>query len=548
MTLAFLGLILYSSRLQIVNHDIYAGEVNTNIIKQRKIPAPRGNIVDRNGIVLASSEYENDLYVIPHYFHDDLNIICANVKTDCDILAWKFDRFPLNRLIIAKNISDVLADGYRNIPGLFVFRFAKRQYNTETATAHIIGYTGKIGRNMLDENEDSLYADDDDVGKAGLEYIYDHEIHGLNGAEQYVLQANGLELLAPNRFLEKSKVVIQPANGNNLILSIDDRLQLALAYAMGERRGGATIIDVRTGAVLAMYSNPIFDPKHIKNVFGNPEHPLMNRAASSYAPGSTFKLVTALAALELGIINPHTKLECQGSYSFGGRVWHCWKHEGHGAIDMRDAIKHSCDVYFYQLAQKVGLANIIRYANMLGLGSQTGIDLDIESPGRLPALKGSSPGVLLNTVIGQGVVQVSPLQLANAYATIVNGGELHIPRLAITDEPITRKNNHFKRSTIDFLMDALYAVVNEEGGTSYYGKSSIVEVAGKTGTAQIAGLDKKKKDNAWFVGYYPVVEPQIAVSVFVEAGEHGSSVAPIAFRAIEEYSKEHVPLSYSPQN
>lgn len=261
----------------------------------------------------------------------------------------------------------------------------------------------------------------------------------------------------------------------------------------------------------------------------------MDRAISSYAPGSTFKLVTVLAALELGF-DSHKKMECHGSYYFGGRVWHCWKHEGHGAVDMRDAIKHSCDIYFYQLAQKVGLANINKYANALGFGELSGIDIENESAGRLPLIK-SSPGVLLNTVIGQGVVQVTPLQLANAYATIINGGELYVPKLVVNGPPVMRKNNHFKKQTIDFIMDALYAVVNEENGTAYYSRMPGLDAAGKTGTAQVAGLDKKKKDNAWFVSYWPHDEPQIAVAVFVENGEHGSSVAPIAFKAIELYSQ-----------
>ena len=549
ITFIFLALVFYSSQLQIVNHETYAFEVNNNTIKQRKLPAPRGDILDRNGVVLATTEYQNDLYIIPHYFKDDINIICGNLKIDCNQLSGRFERYPFNRLLIAKNIAEELAAGFRNIPGLFVFTFAKRQYNQESATTHVVGYVGKINRYMLEtDNDDSMYADDDYVGQSGLEFIYNHEVHGINGAEQYAVMANGLELLSPNRFLPKNKVIIKPVKGNNLILSIDDRLQLVLASAMGYQKGGAVMIDVHTGAVLAMYSNPGFDPKHIRDVFNNPDHPLMNRALSSYAPGSTFKLVTALAALELGVIDPHTKFECHGEYYFGGRWWHCWKHgklgNGHGAIDLRDAIKHSCDIYFYQLAQKVGLANINKYARMLGIGEFSGIDLDGESPGRLPANK-SNPGTLLNTVIGQGVVQVTPLQLANAYATIVNGGELHAPRLVSNGgTPIIVKQNHFKQETINILMDALAAVVNEEGGTAYYSKSSVVEVAGKTGTAQIAGLDKKKKDNAWFVGYYPVVDPQIAVCVFVEAGEHGSSVAPIAFKAIEAYSVEHAPFSH----
>ncbi len=543
ISLVFLSLILYASNLQVVNHNYFYNEVKINTIKQRKLPAPRGQITDRNGVVLASTIYQNDLYIIPHYFHEDVNIICGNIKIDCDALSKKIIQYPLNRFLISKNISDELADGLKKINGLFVYRFAKREYNTESPTTHIIGYSGRIGRAMLEtENEDSMYAEDDYVGQSGLEYIYNKELHGINGAEQYAVMANGLELLSPNRFLPKGKSVIEPVRGNNLVLSVDEKVQRAFATAMGNKHGGAVMIDVHSGAVIAMYSSPNYDPKHIRNSFGDPEHPLMNRAISSYAPGSTFKLITALAALELGIIKPSDTFHCPGSYVFGGRVFHCWKHEGHGRVNLRDAIKHSCDVYFYNLGVKVGLSNIIKYAKMLGISEYTGIDLDNESKGSLVG-KTIYKGSVVNTVIGQGEVLVSPLQLANAYATMVNGGELHAPRLAsMGGNPVILKNNQFKKENLNLLMDALYAVVNEEGGTSYYGKSHIIEVSGKTGTAQIAGLDKKKKDNGWFVGYYPVVDPQVAVCVFVEAGEHGSSVAPIAFRAIEEYSKEHAPL------
>lgn len=540
----FLGLIIYASNLQIVNYNYFNNEAKNNAVKQRKLPAPRGEIVDRNGVILASTVYQNDLYIIPHYFHDDLNIICANIILDCATLAKKIKLYPLNRFLVAQNISDKLADDFKKINGLFIYRFAKREYNLETATTHIVGYTGRINRLTLEtENENAIYADDDYVGQSGLELIYDKELHGINGAEQYVVRANGLELLSPNRFLPQNKIIIPPANGSKLVLSIDERIQLALAIAMGNKKGGAVMIDIHTGQIIAMYSNPNYDPKNVRKSFGDSAYPLMNRALSSYAPGSTFKLITALAALETGVVDPHKKEHCPGSYSFGGRVWRCWKHEGHGGMNLRDAIQHSCDVYFYKLAQKVGLPNIVKYARMLGLGEHTGVDLDNESRGNLPVVKGSSPGTLLNTVIGQGVVQITPLQLANAYATMINGGKLYAPRLAfVGNKPIILKENHFKQSSIDFLMDALYAVVNEEGGTSYYSRSSTVILAGKTGTAQVAGLDKKKKDNAWFVGYYPIINPQVVVSVFVEAGEHGSSIVPIANKAIEEYSKEHASI------
>lgn len=548
-SLLFIGLITYSFKLQFFNKDIYSAEVSINTIKQRKIPAPRGTIFDRNGIILASTEYQNDLYIIPHYFHDNSNLICDTIRIDCKILNNKIKKFPYNRFLVATNLSDQLAQGFQSIPGLFIFRTSNRVYNAETATSHIVGYVGRINHSMLEiENSESIYADDDNVGRSGLEYIYDKDLHGLNGMEQYVVMANGMELLSPNRFIAKDDTLIKPMQGNDLILSIDDKIQLVFAKEMGFKKGAAVMIDVHTGAVIAMYSSPGFNQDKVSASFGDNSFPLINRVIRPYAPGSTFKLVTALAALEMGI-DPYKKEECHGSYSFGGRVFHCWKHEGHGAINMHDAIKHSCDIYFYNLAQKVGLSNIIKYARKLGFDQFTGIDLDTETAGSLPIVKKSTPGTLLNTVIGQGVVLTTPLQLANAYATIVNGGELHAPRLVLYGEqPMIIGENHFKKSSINFLMNALYSVVNEEGGTAFFSKSSLIEIAGKTGTAQVAGLDKKKKDNGLFVGYYPVVNPQIAVCVVIEQGEHGSSVAPIGFKAIEEYSKNYAPISYQTKN
>lgn len=541
LTVSFIFIIIfvYAFRLQIIDHDILNNEVISNTIKQRKLPAPRGAIFDRNSVLLASTWYQNDLYIIPYYFHSNINIVCNDVGINCSELLLKITKAQLNRTLVAQNISDELAHKYNYISGLLVFRYAKRLYNTDSFVAHIVGYVGKINRTMLDvDNDDALYADDDFVGKSGIENIYNHELHGINGVEQYVVRANGLELLNPNRFLPQNKIIIEPIKGASNILSVDNNIQSVFAKEIGEKNGAAVMLDVHNGSVLAMYSSPTFNANNIKSVFGNVNHPLINRAISSYAPGSTFKIVTALAALESGVIDVYEKQECHGSYNFVGRTWHCWKHEGHGAIDLRDGIKRSCDIYFYQLAQKVGLKNIIIYAKKLGFGNPTNIDLDEESSGKLPVIRNNG-GVLLNTVIGQGVVQVTPLQLANAYASIVNGGTLYVPKMLLGAKPTVLQYNYFKQTTINFLMDALYAVVNEENGTAYYSKVPDIEVGGKTGTAQIAGLDKKTKDNAWFVAYYPATNPKIVVCVFVEAGEHGSSVAKIAFKAIDEYRKKY---------
>jgi penicillin-binding protein 2 len=481
-TSTFIFIAIHLFHLQIINNEFYKSEVSSAVIKQHKIAAPRGNILDRNGIVLASN-----------YF-----------------------------------------DGYS----------FKRAYNANTATQHLIGYVGRITMPILEtDNDDGLYAYDDTIGKSGLEYIYNHQLHGVNGANKYVVTANGVELPIPNRFLRDSYV--KPVKGIELNLSIDDRIQLVFAKEIGNRNGAGVMLDVNTGAVIALYSSPVFDQGHITGSFKNASYPLINRTMMGYAPGSTFKLVTALAALELGIITPDTKFDCPGYYDAGGRRWLCWKHgvlgDGHGKIALNEAIKSSCDVFFYQLAKKVGLVNIIRYAHMLGFDEYTGIDLDSETKGNLPKTK--TEGELLNSVIGQGEVLATPLQLARAYGAIVNGGKLYRPQIVNAPSVLIQDNN-FNPANVEILMNAMYDVVNTEGGTAYYsaGKIAGIEIGGKTGSAQTAAIDKKTKDNGVFVGYFPIKNPKVVVCILVEQAEHGSLIAPIAFKAIQEYAKYNAPI------
>lgn len=541
ISIMFIAITSYCFFLQIINYNLYNDEVKSNIIKYRKLPAPRSDIIDRNGVVIASSVYQNDLYIIPYYFIDSIDLICNNVKLNCNDLAQKIKKYPLNRILIASNIDDRMAINLKLIPGLSVFRYAKRQYHADTFSSHVVGYVGRINRDMLEtHNSESLYADNDIVGKTGIEFIYNEHLHGLNGMERYVIMANGLELLSPNRFLTGPSIV-KPKKNNEIILSIDTNIQAVFAKEIGDRVGAAVMMDVNSGAVLAMYSSPEFNPENVRNSFNNENHPLVNRALSGYAPGSTFKLITALAALELGIITTDTLFDCSGYYFYGGRIWHCWKHgklgPGHGKIKLRDAIKRSCDVFFYNLSQKVGLKNIIKYAEMLGFNQYSGIDIDGDNKGSIVG-KIIYGGSTINTVIGQGEVLVTMLQLANAYATIINGGTLRSPKINSANIPIILKENNFNKDNIKILMDAMWAVINEDGGTSFYSKLPGLEVAGKTGSAQRISLGKNgKKDSGLFVGYYPVNNPQVVIAITIEGSEHGSLISPIAFKAFEVYKK-----------
>ncbi len=540
ITAMFIGIICYAFYVQILNNSNYKNEVSLSAIKQRKLAAPRGRILDSNGIVLAYNEYKNDLYIIPHYFQGNIDTICGIVKIDCRAIKQKIQATPLNRVLIVQHVSDDIAHSVIGISGLFIQSYPQRVYNSDVSIQHVIGYVGLINRSTLEvENNDGIYAYDDIVGKSGIEYVYDRQMHGINGAEKYVVMANGLELLSPNRFLSKGEIIIKPKQSNDLILSIDHKIQDVFAKEMAGKKGAAVMMDIHTGAIIGLYSGPGFDPNDVRAVFNSNDYPLINRAISGYAPGSTFKIVTALAALELGIITIDDKFDCPGYYVFGGRVYHCWKHGaegGHGKINLRDAIKHSCDVYFYNLAQKVGLENIVKYAKLLGFGSNTGIDLNDERAGMIVG-RIKYKGAVINTVIGQGEVLVSPIQLANAYSSIFNGGILYLPRV-VKGELVVLQKNSFKPENIEILRDALWAVVNEEGGTGFQFKSKTIILAGKTGTSQKADLHKiNVKDNAVFVGFYPVSNPKIVICIFIEDGKHGSNLIPIANAVIEEYIK-----------
>jgi penicillin-binding protein 2 len=537
ITLTSLLLLSYSYKLQITNFEQYSKEAISNSFKQRKIAAPRGNIYDRNGILLASSITQNDLYILPYYFNNDLSLICDTIPINCKALHQKIVKTPFTKILIAQNIDYTIANNFSQINGLFISKRYVRWYNIESATTHIIGYIGKIDQLVLEtQNDSSMYADDDFIGKMGLEYIYDQELHGINGAEQYIVMANGKELLSPNRFLPDKRIIIQPIKGNDLTLSIDDRLQLVLAKEIGFRDGAGVVMDVNTGAILAMYSSPSYDPYHVEKSFGSNNYPMINRTISGFAPGSTFKLITALAALELGIIKPTDTFNCPGYYVYGGRSFRCWKHSGHGNMTLHDAIMESCDVFFYKLSLKVGLDNIIKYAHLLGINEYTGIDLDGENKGSIVG-KIAYKATTLNTVIGQGAVLVSPLQLARAYATIVNGGKLLKPALVMSS-PVILKQTNFGNGNIDLLKRALYDVVNVEGGTGYAFRSKSIILGGKTGSSQKASLDKRGiKDNSWFVAFYPVAKPKIAICVFIENGEHGAYSIPIVNKVVEQYEK-----------
>jgi penicillin-binding protein 2 len=349
--------------------------------------------------------------------------------------------------------------------------------------------------------------------------------------------------------------------GEDITLSLDINLQKEAERAFGERAGALVAIKPVTGEILGMLSKPSFDPNLFTRgisyeewvaLIQNKKNPMLNRALQSqYPPGSTFKIITAIAGLEEGVITPETKVDCKGGINYGRWHFGCWRKRGHGVISLHRAIVESCDVYFYEVGRRLGIDKIYNYAINFGLGKKTGIELVGERKGLIPNTKWKLEnkkmpwflGETFNTAIGQGYVAVTPLQLAVMTSTIANGGNLYKPTLIKDAPPIILGKAKVRPETLQIIKKALSGVVNEPSGTGWAAKSQLMSIAGKTGTAQVVAikrdsqsLPEKFRDHAWFVALAPVEKPEVALAVFVEHGGHGGgAAAPIAKRAIEGY-------------
>jgi penicillin-binding protein 2 len=428
---------------------------------------------------------------------------------------------------------------------------------------------GEVSEDQVKRAVDENYELGDIVGKAGLERQYDEGLRGAKGWKEVVVNSHGREM-------EEVGEGRQPSPGHGLQLTLDLDLQRSLEEAYGEELGSAVFLDPHSGAILAMISRPAFDPNVFArrfshdvwaDVVSDPRHPLQDRVSlSKFAPGSVFKIVMAIAALEDGIAGPGRIDHCNGSYRFGERTFLCWgiRKGGHGTIGMRDAIIHSCNVYFYRLGNEMGIERIAKWAHLLGFGQPTGVDLPHEEAGTVPdpdwkrrAVSRDPtwhPGETISVSIGQGALEVTPMQMAVFAATIANGGTVYRPRLIHSQEEREGVGEGGARadvlrtvplsaSTLKLVKDAMWGVVNE--GTGTRARLEGFDVCAKTGTAQVFKasrdidadkLPKDKRDHAWFVGFAPKDDPQIAFAVFVQNGGHGGTVAaPIARAVLERF-------------
>ena len=565
----FLFLVSGFWRLQVQNPQFYDERAQANSIKSVPILAARGRILDRDGRIIVDNHSSFTLILAREYLKEDhLKEIAEGLNLDYNDLrekARRFDSHPKYEPIVLKEELSrselAFVDSHHDFfPELVKIQEQRSVYPQNGIMAHVLGYTGEISESELDDPAFAKYEPGAVIGKFGIERQYNDTLMGVNGQRQAVVDNRG----QVRRVLAEKPAV----PGEDLQLTIDLDLQVVAELAMEGRNGAVVALDPRTGEVLAMVSRPTFDPNkfavHIKSkdwleIAQNKDNPLLNRAIQAQqAPGSTFKPIVALAGLETKNIDDNFTIHCSGGASFYGHYYHCWQKSGHGTVQLHRGIVQSCDVFFYNVANKVGIDKLAFYANQAGYGHLTGIDLPHEKEGVVPSSEWKLrnyrqkwyAGETISVGIGQGALTVTPLQMARAIGGIAIGGVWHHPHLM---RALGTEANPdvwaLKPENVRKVIDGMYGVVNE-GGTGLRARLPDLEVCGKTGSAQVASnqftkgkSSKDLKDNAWFVGFAPRAAPEIVVVAFFEHGEHGQFAAPIVRDVLKAYFDKKVRLN-----
>jgi penicillin-binding protein 2 len=583
--LAFLVLFARFVWLQVIQHEYYTTRAEGNRISLVPIVPNRGLIADRNGVVLARNYSAFTLEITPSKVHDleetidalaDLIEIQVKDRKRFRKLmeeSKNFESIPIRTRLTDKEVAIIAANRYR-FPGVEVKARLFRQYPLGESGSHALGYIGRVNDRDIERIEGAEqaanYKGTDHFGKSGLEQKYEFHLHGQTGYEEVEVDAGGRAV----RILSRTA----PISGNNLTLTLDSKLQKVIEQAFGERRGALVAIEPESGGVLALVSMPTFDPNLFVDgirsedwdAYNNDlDKPMLNRAIyGAYPPGSTFKPFMALAALETGKRTPQQSISDPGYFNFGGHQFRDDKKGGHGIVDMYKSIVHSCDTYYYVLANDLGIDGISNFMGPLGFGQRTGIDIEGEAEGVLPSQAWKKKrfrkpeqqkwyaGETISIGIGQGYNAYTMLQLAQATATVANNGVMFRPHIVkyITDtktgektmvEPEPMRILPYKQQNIDIIKKGLVGVIKEGTGARAFAGAEY-EAAGKTGTAQVYSLKGEKyehgkvkerlRDHALFMAYAPADKPKIALAVIVENGGFGAqSAAPIARMVFDYY-------------
>lgn len=556
----FLGRLAY---LQIIKAGTYRSESRVQAIKEDIVEPFRGNMYDRNGILMVHNEPSfTATLTINDFRRDRLPLLASILGVDTTEIIRTikkhkhtsiFQNIKIARDIDFKTVS--LLEEYSDmLPGVDVIVESKRLYNFDCNMSHLLGYTREVTPRQLKQK--SYLRLGDLIGQSGIEQSYDDFLRGQKGVRYVAIARNGEKIQRYNSGLNNIPV----RNGFDLTLSIDKRLEERAEDLLAHRRGAVVALDPRNGEVLCLVSKPDYDPREFSGrvpaaiynkLRDDPGKPLFNRAIQSiYPPGSTWKMLVALAALQEGLITEHTTFYCPGSLKFGNRVYGC--HGAHGMIDLRHAIQHSCNVYFYNVALRLGIEKLAHYGKMFGFGEKTHIDIMHESRGIMPTIEWLTKkyqkrrwipkGLIVNYGIGQGEISVTPLQMALYCSILANGGTIYQPHVVKS----IRNNILNRTEEIDYgerkvninpkyfkiVREGMYDVVNVPGGTANNAQIPGVKVAGKTGTAQ----NPHGRDHSWFICFAPYDNPKIAIAVIVENAGFGSTVAaPIARDLVAQY-------------
>jgi penicillin-binding protein 2 len=592
--LAMVAFVVIAGRLfylQVIEGDVFFRVTSDSIIRTEALPAVRGQIRDRKGKVLATVRPSYNVYgtpgaVKPEVFARLRSILGMNGDAAMDV--WeRLAATPANPrspapMLIAEDISREAMASIEtgvDLPGIKIVSSPRRSYPMGGLAAHVLGFMNEISAEELRSKKDEGYRAGDLIGRTGVERQWDGYLRGHAGFHKVVVDRRGLPKTDIRDVIEgpDTKAAVP---GNNVVLTLDAEVQKIAERALRPAAAaGAVVMDVSTGRLLAMVSKPAFDPNEMsgrltpdaeQRLLSDRYKPLHDKTVGeTYYPGSTFKAVSAIAALEDRLITPDEKVKCHGSFELARHVFRCTK--THGIVNLYEAIMQSCNVYFYELGARPGMMDrLAKFGGDLGLGAPSGLGLNGEEGGFLPTeewyreqkrknpkAEGFQIGQAVNAVIGQGSTRVTLLQMATLYAAIANGGKLWLPQIVervespdgkILEEfaPRVRRELAVSPETLAIVRQGLVAVVNESKGTAYRARLPDIEVAGKTGTAQVmsghAEGGYEANTHAWFVGFAPAGKPKLAIAVLVEHGGHGGDVAaPPAMEIIHNYFETIAP-------
>ncbi len=571
--------------LQVLHHQELGELADRNRIRIRRVPAPRGIVYDRRHRPLVDTRPSFDAVVVPE---DSDNLTATLAKLEqylgSDHLADRISaaeddgRPPYDPVTVAERLNwpqvVSLETHQLELPGVSLEITPARHYIYGSLAAHLLGYVGEVDKQEMVKQ--AGYHLGDEIGKFGLERGWERFLRGEAGGQEIEVDAVGRRL----RVLKE----IADTPGQSLVLTIDLDVQQAAEQAMEGKNGALVALDPNTGEILAMVSHPAFDPDLFtagvkpaawRELTTDPNHPLQNRVIQGiYPPGSTFKVVDSIAAMEEGTLHTDTTYNCPGGMWYGGREYHCWRKQGHGTLALHRAIVESCDVYFYNVGERLGIDKLAHWANLLGLGEKSGVKLDNEKAGTIPSSAWKQhrfherwyPAETLSVSIGQGYVAVTPLQMAELAAEVANGGIRFKPQfvkyvegldggIGKAYQPVVESRLNIDPEVLETVRDAMADVVNGPGGTAHKAALPDVIVCGKTGTAQVVGDEhapkgegensnepSEFKDHGWFIAFAPKDHPQIAIACVIEHGGHGGSVAaPVVHDVLQRFFQLYPP-------